>query len=84
MRLEVNPTLLHVLRVDFGCEVDHAALARRLDGRIDELWELQETYQWIGEQARQVPGFRVDERIVLANFAYAKLAMVSDLDSALG
>ena len=81
--LEVNPTLLHVLRVDFGCEVDQAALAGRLDGRIDELWELRETYQWICEQARRVPGFRVDERIVLANFAYAKLAMVSDLDSAL-
>ena len=29
------------------------------------------------------PGFRVDRRMVLANFAYAKLAMVSDLDGAL-
>jgi very-short-patch-repair endonuclease len=81
--MEVNPTLLHVLRADFGCEVDHGALAARLDGQIDELWELQETYQWLAEQARGVPGFRVDERIVLANFAYAKLAMVSDLDNAL-
>ena len=80
--MEVNPTLLHVLKVDFGCEVDHAALAVRLDGSIDELWELQETYGWIGEQARAVPGFRVEGRIVLANFAYAKLAMVRDLDGA--
>ena len=80
--MEVNPTLLHVLRADFGCEVDRAALAARLDGQIDELWELQETYKWICEQARGVPGFGVDERIVLANFAYAKLAMVSDLDNA--
>jgi AAA domain-containing protein/uncharacterized protein DUF4011 len=80
--MQVNPTLLHVLRADFGCEVDQAALAARLDGQIDELWELQEAYKWIGEQARDVPGFRVDERIVLANFAYAKLAMVSDLDNA--
>ena len=81
--MEVNPTLLHVLRADFGCQVDLGALAGRLDGRIDELWELQETYRWLAGQARQVPGFRVDERIVLANFAYAKLAMVSDLDNAL-
>jgi len=82
--MEVNPTLLHVLRADSGCEVDQAALAARIpDGRIDELRELQETYRWICEQARQVPGFGVDERIVLANFAYAKLAMVSDLDGAL-
>jgi hypothetical protein len=82
--LEVNPTFLHVLRADFGCEVDQAALAARIpDGRIDEPGELRETYQWVCEQARQVPGFGVDERIVLANFAYAKLAMVSDLDGAL-
>jgi hypothetical protein len=82
--MEVNPTLLHVLRVDFGCEIDQAALAARIpDGSIDELWELQETYEWMCEQAREVPGFRVDGRIVLANFAYAKLAMVRDLDGAL-
>jgi very-short-patch-repair endonuclease len=82
--LEVNPTFLHVLRADFGCEVDQAALAARIpDGRIDEPGELRETYEWVSGQARQVPGFRVDERIVLANFAYAKLAMVSDLDGAL-
>lgn len=39
--IEVNPTLLHVLKVDFGCELDHAALTARIpDGAIDEPWEL--------------------------------------------
>jgi very-short-patch-repair endonuclease len=81
--MEVNPTLLHVLKTDFGCEVDHAALMARIpDGIIDELWELRETYAWIAEQAHAVPGFRVEQRMVLANFAYAKLAMVNDLDGA--
>ena len=81
---EPNPTLLHVLRVDFGCEFDHGALMARIpDGTIDEFWELEEAYQWIREQARQVPGFRVEPRMVLANFAYAKLSMVNDLDAAL-
>ena len=82
--MEVNPTLLHVLKVDFGCEVDHAALMKRIpDGAVDELWELEETYEWIREQAGRVPGFRVGSRLVLANFAYAKLSMVTDLDGAL-
>ena len=82
--MEVNPTLLHVLKADFGCDFDQAALAERIpDGRIDEPWELQEAYEWLRDQARAVPGFRVDQRIVLANFAYAKLAMVNDLDGAL-
>lgn len=81
--MEVNPTLLHVLKVDFDCAFDQAALMARIpDGTIDELWELQETYEWISEQADRVPGFRVDPRLVLANFAYAKLSMVNDLDSA--
>ena len=26
--MQVNPTLLHVLKVDFGCEFDHAAQKR--------------------------------------------------------
>ncbi|WP_187366492.1 AAA domain-containing protein [Trebonia kvetii] len=81
--MEVNPTLLHVLRADFGCKVDQAALEARIpDGVIDEPEELLQTYEWIAEQARGIPGFRVDRRIVLANFAYAKLAMVNDLDGA--
>jgi hypothetical protein len=82
--MEVNPTLLHILRVDFGCKTDLRALEARIPDRvIDDPWELLETYQWIAEQAQGVPGFRVDQRIVLANFAYAKLAMVNDLDGAL-
>ena len=81
--IELNPTLLHVLKLDFDCEFDRAALDSRIpDGVIDEPWELEETYAWITEQASRVPGFTVDERLVLANFAYAKLAMVTDLDGA--
>ena len=81
--MEPNPTLLHVLKVDFGCEFDNNALMARIpDGTIDEFWELEETYAWIREQAQRVPGFRVEPRMVLANFAYAKLAMVNDLDVA--
>jgi very-short-patch-repair endonuclease len=82
--IELNPTLLHVLKLDFDCELDRAALDRRIpDGVIDEPWELDETYEWITEQGRRVPDFAVDRRMVLANFAYAKLAMVTDLDGAL-
>ena len=83
--MEVNPTLLHVLRVDFSCEFDHEALAKRIpDGSIDEPWELQEAYAWIsGQVGTRVPGFRVEPRVVLANFAYAKLPMVRDIESAL-
>jgi very-short-patch-repair endonuclease/DNA polymerase III delta prime subunit len=81
--LEVSPTLLHALTVGFGCRFDQSALMARIpDGTINEAWELREAYKWITEQASGVPGFRVDDRTVLANFAYAKLEMVRDLDAA--
>jgi len=82
--MEVNPTLLHVLRVDFGCDFDQEELSERIsDGKIDKDWELREAYAWIGQQVGdRVPGFRVDPRVVLANFAYAKLPMVKDIENA--
>lgn len=57
-------------------------LLDRVDGVIDEAWELGETYRWMAEQAKRVPGFEVKPRLVLANFAYAKLPMVRDLENA--
>jgi very-short-patch-repair endonuclease/DNA polymerase III delta prime subunit len=80
--MEVNPTLLHLLKVDFDCDFDHEKLLDRVDGVIDEQWELLETYTWMEEHARRVPGFHVEPRTVLANFAYAKLPMVKDIENA--
>jgi DNA polymerase III delta prime subunit len=83
-KIELNPTLLHALEVDFGCQFDRDALAERVpDGTIDEPWELRETYEWISRQVgRRVSGFSVEPRLVLANFAYAKLPMVKDIENA--
>lgn len=78
--MEVNPTLLHVLHQQFGVTVDRGALDGRLDGEIDTPRELHEAYEWLSEIASSVPGFAIDERIVIANFSYAKLPMVQDLE----
>jgi very-short-patch-repair endonuclease len=80
--MEVNPTLLHLLKVDFDCAFDHEKLLDRVDGVIDELWELDKTFEWMTEQTRRVPSFAIQPRLVLANFAYAKLPMVRDLETA--
>jgi very-short-patch-repair endonuclease len=78
--MEVNPTLLHFLKVNFDCDFDQNSLSDRLDGVIDEPWDLEETYKWIVERASRVPGLAVEPRLVLANFAYAKLPMVRNLE----
>ncbi len=80
--MEVNPTLLHYLKVNFDCSFDQEKLLDRVDGVIDEPWELEETYRWVVDHTGRVPDFQVESRIVLANFAYAKLPMVRDLQSA--
>jgi hypothetical protein len=80
--MEINPTLLQILRVDFGREFDIDKLSDRIDGNINELWELTEVYKWLSDGADGIPNFEVEPRIVLANFAYAKLEMVRDLELA--
>ncbi|MCH8066736.1 MAG: DUF4011 domain-containing protein [Chloroflexi bacterium] len=78
----VNQTLLQALKRDFDCDVDEDELLRRVDGPIDEWWELETAYEWIKEHAVDVTDFSVSPRLVLANFAYAKLPMVKDLETA--
>jgi very-short-patch-repair endonuclease/DNA polymerase III delta prime subunit len=82
--MEVNPTLLHVLGADFGCEIDRGGWGERVpDGTVNYPSELEETYEWIKQEVSgRVPGFRVEPRVVLANFAYAKLPMVRDIENA--
>ena len=74
--MEVNPTLLHMSKVDFDCQVDPERLWDRVEGAIDETWELEAAYQWLRDHGGRVPGFKIEPRLVLANFAYAKLPMV--------
>lgn len=78
--MEVNPTLAHVLNVDFDCALPQEELLNRVDGVIDEIWELEETYAWLREHAARIPGFSIEPRLVVTNFAYAKLPMVRDIE----
>ena len=79
--MEVNPTLIHLLKVDFECELSPDELLDRVDGVIDEPWELEAAYDWMSERAARVPSFSIDPRLVLTNFAYAKLPMVNDIEN---
>lgn len=77
---EINPTLLHILKVDYDCEIKLEALLDHVDGPIDEPWEIQATIDWLAKESARVPGFTTSRRFVLANFTYAKLPMVRDLE----
>jgi hypothetical protein len=81
--LEVNPTLLHLLRVEHGLKLDEAELFEHaeMDGVIDTPEELRLTFNWLSQRCAGVEGWAIAERFVLANFWYAKLPMVRDLEA---
>ena len=81
--LEVNPTLLHALQVEFGVECDPDELLAKagIEGAIDTPDELEIAFGWLREKAGRVPDFSIRSKTVLGNFSYAKLPMVRDLQS---
>jgi Protein of unknown function (DUF4011)/REase_MTES_1575/AAA domain/HIRAN domain len=81
--LEVNPTLLHLLRVEHGLSLDEKELFdhAEMDGVIDTPEELRLTFNWLSQKCASVEGWAISERFVLANFWYAKLPMVRDLEA---
>jgi chaperonin cofactor prefoldin len=83
--LEINPTLLHLLRVEFRREINEQELLGHdeMDGAIDTPEELRLAFDWLSEKCASVPGWAIADRFVLGNFWYAKLPMVRDLESAL-
>lgn len=83
--LEVNPTLLHLLKVEFNLEINDQELYDHadMDGVIDTPEELRLTYNWLSERCATVPDWAIADRFVLGNFWYAKLPMVKDLEASI-
>ncbi|MCW2922887.1 MAG: hypothetical protein JWM98_291 [Thermoleophilia bacterium] len=79
--VELNPTLLHILRTEHATKVEPEDLYARFDGELDEEGELQDALEFVRTACAAVPGFTIEPRRVLANFAFAKLPMVRDLAS---
>lgn len=75
-----NQSLLQLLKVDFSLDCEQSELMDQVEGVIDEQRELEAVYDWLTREAAPVNGFHVEPRVVLANFAYAKLPMVKDLE----
>jgi hypothetical protein len=80
--LEINPTLLALLAAEFDKSIDPEKLMPLIEGSIDTLREIQAAFDWLRSQASGVPEFEIRQNVVLANFSYAKLPMVQDLQSA--
>lgn len=77
----VSGTLLQVLAQEFACTPDMDTLV--VDGAIDTMKEITDTFDWLLREAAEVPEFEIERRAVLGTFSYMKMPMVRDLDDAL-
>lgn len=80
---ELNPTLLHLLETDFGVRIDAEALLETAREGTTGSARLKAVEDGLVRACRSVPGFLVNDSIVLGNFSYAKLPMVRDLERSL-
>jgi very-short-patch-repair endonuclease/DNA polymerase III delta prime subunit len=76
---EVSPTLVHALGTDFELKVDPQSLDDVLETAITG--DAMPLFERFAKLAADIPGFTISPRVVLANFSYANLAMVVDLDN---
>jgi very-short-patch-repair endonuclease len=79
---EINPTLLHLLEVDHGVEIEPEDLLDLLDEDAEPP-KASVVFERLTHRASPtVASFAVTDRLVVGNFSYAKLPMVKDLEAA--
>ena len=79
---QINPVLLYVLEENYAVRIDALAALSKC-GSEDETgqWRMNSEclFEYIKQVAASVRGFEVIQRSILANFQFAKMAMVEDL-----
>ena len=79
----INDALLRHLAREFDVKVSGEELlgSKLADARLDD-GEVAEIFDELAARTRQVPGFEIERgRMVVGNFMYRKLPMVSDIES---
>ncbi len=79
---QINPVLLHVLQENYAIDINAVTVLSECGGEDESgQWciDQESVFKRIEHSATSVPGFEVKRRVVLANFQFAKMAMVEDL-----
>ena len=78
--IQVNPALLHVLTIQYGCIIDGDALLALLENTEEQRLDPTIVFERLAHTVVQrVKDFTITRRVVLSNFAFQKMAMVNDL-----
>ena len=73
-----NPIMVHSLRTDYGVELDDDDFD--LEEPPGNFQGMRQLLAQVGESITQVPGFEVGDRLVVGNFRYNNLPLVTDLE----
>jgi very-short-patch-repair endonuclease len=79
---QINPVLLYVLEENYAIHINASAVLSECGGEDESgHWHIdpEDVFAHIDSAATAVPGFKVTRRVILANFQFAKMAMVEDL-----
>src|SRR5262249_3890910 len=79
---QLNPILLYVLEENYAVRVSSAAVLGECSGEDESgQWRVDRDciFASVRRASAAVPGFEVKPRVILANFQFAKMAMVEDL-----
>lgn len=78
--VKVNEVLVHALREEHGLDLDADALLEQVLGDNEgEAFDLSPVFAMLTEMAKRVPGFAIEPRWILGNFAFQKMSIVKDL-----
>lgn len=78
--VQVNLVLLHVLATEFGISISPDSVLSQLQGGDEgEIFDSAPVYRLFTAKCASVPGFGIQDSVVLGNFAFQKMAMVRDL-----
>jgi hypothetical protein len=80
--LQLNPVLLYILEENYAVRIDASAVLSECGGEDESgQWRIdpEGVFARIEHATTTVPSFKVTRRVILANFQFAKMAMVEDL-----
>lgn len=80
---QLNPVLLHVLEENHAIRINSSSVLSDCGGEDESgQWRIdpEGVFERIEHATTNVPGFKVAPRVILANFQFAKMAMVDDLN----
>jgi very-short-patch-repair endonuclease len=76
--IQFNEVLRHMLEPGLGVNLDIDDLLYEIADESAQV-DLDTVYRQISARASDVPGFKIEQRLILSNFSFQKLAMVKDL-----